>query len=219
MCTGRAVLPFPLAALYQGPWDSTTREDGTPISENMHPRLHTLERLAHRLEVLSEHTGRAVSWLTLALVALVSYDVTMRYIFRAGSVAAQELAWHLFALIFLLGAAYTLKHDAHVRVDVLYQRLDAQGRAWVDLAGGLLFLLPFCLVMIVTSVPFAYGAFLYDEGSPDPGGLPHRFLIKSAIPLGFTLLALQGLAQTMCSLVAIARHRRRVPPHPPPEGL
>jgi TRAP-type mannitol/chloroaromatic compound transport system permease small subunit len=185
----------------------------------MHPRLRALERLAYRLETLSEHTGRAVSWLVLALVALVGYDVAMRYVFRAGSVAAQELEWHLFALIFLLGAAYALKHDAHVRVDMLYQRLDAQGRAWVDLAGSLLFLLPFCLIMIATSVPFAYAAFLYGEGSPDPGGLPHRFLIKSAIPAGFALLALQGLAQALRSLLAIAQHRRRVPPHPPVEGM
>lgn len=166
-----------------------------------------LKQLARRLETVSDATGRVVAWLTLALVLLVAYDVAMRYLFRAGSVGLQELEWHLFALIFLLGAGYTLKHDEHVRVDIVYQRLHPYYRAWIDFLGAVLFLLPFCAVIIVASIPFVSDAFLYNEGSPDPGGLPYRFLIKAAVPVGFFLLALQGVAMALRALVVIRTKR------------
>lgn len=155
-----------------------------------------MEPLARWIEALSEWTGRITAWLVPALVLLIVYDVAMRYLFHGGSVALQELEWHLFALLFLLGAAYTLKYDEHVRVDVLHHGrwMTPQRRAWVDLIGTLLFLIPFCVVVIVTSWPFVANAFGYAESSPDPGGLPHRFLLKAAIPIGFGLLLLQGIA-------------------------
>ena len=179
-------------------------------------RRRALERLARGLEAVSEATGRATAWLSILLVSLVSYDVAMRYAFRGGSVALQELEWHLFALIFLIGAAYTLKHDAHVRVDMLYQRLGTQGRAWVDLLGTLLFLLPFCVLVMAGSAPFVLNAFSLHEVSPDPGGLGYRYLIKSAIPLGFLLLALQGVAEAIKNILIIldARTVRKAAPHP-----
>ncbi|MFQ5469873.1 MAG: TRAP transporter small permease subunit [Gammaproteobacteria bacterium] len=125
----------------------------------------------------------------------------MRYLFQSGSVALQELEWHLFSLIFLLGAAYTLKHDEHVRVDVIYQGrlMNDKRRAWVNLVGGLFFLLPFCLLIITSSEPFVTNSFSMSEGSPDPGGLTHRFLLKAAIPLGFFLVALQGISSIIRS--------------------
>ncbi len=168
------------------------------------PGRGTLARAAAGLEALSEFSGRLVAWLVLLLVLLISYDVAMRYLFQGGSVALQELEWHLFALIFLLGAAYTLKHDGHVRVDVFYQnRLGARGRAWVDLLGTLFFLLPFCLLVILSSWPFVHDAWQFHEASPDPGGLPARWLLKAAIPLGFLLLLLQGLADAMRKLMTL----------------
>lgn len=156
-------------------------------------------RIATGIELASEWTGRLTSWLVLGMVALITYDVAMRYLFHAGSVALQELEWHLFALIFLIGAAYTLKHDSHVRVDVLYQSrwMSPRRRALVNLVGTLLFLIPFCLLIIVSSWPFVHDAFVHGEGSPDPGGLPYRWLLKAAIPLGFGLLLLQGLATAL----------------------
>ncbi len=160
----------------------------------------SLSRFAERLAAVSEYTGRAVAWLPLVLVVIVGYDVSMRYLFREGSVALQELEWHLFALIFLLGAAYTLKHDAHVRIEILYQKFSTRGRAWVDLIGSLFFLLPLCILIIESSWPFVSNAFAYGEGSPDPGGLPYRFLIKAAIPVGFTLLLIQGIANVIKNL-------------------
>jgi TRAP-type mannitol/chloroaromatic compound transport system permease small subunit len=166
-----------------------------------------LTRFADRLSLVAEYTGRAVAWFSLLLVAIVCYDVAMRYVFHSGSIALQELAWHLYALLFLLGAAYTLKHDAHVRVDIVYQQLPPRARSWIDLFGALFFLLPVCALIIVSSVSFAHQAFLYAEGSPDVGGLPYRYLLKSAIPIGFALLALQGVAQAGASLAALTQTR------------
>ena len=141
------------------------------------------------------------------MVALTIYDVAMRYLFRDGSVALQELEWHLFALVILFGAAYTLKHGDHVRVDLIYSspRLSERQRQVIDVLGNLLFLLPFSAMIIWTSIPFAYDAFIHQEISPDPGGLSHRWIIKAAIPSGFALLALQGVADTIRGLVAICR--------------
>lgn len=102
-----------------------------------------------------------------------------------------ELQWYLFSLVFLLGAAYTLKHNAHVRVDVLYTRLSARGKAWINLLGTVLFLIPFCVLMLWTSWPVIEDSWARLEGSPDPGGLP-RYPLLTAIPLAFILLILQG---------------------------
>ncbi len=158
--------------------------------------LSLLEKIADFLESVIEHIGKAISWLVLILVILVSYDVTMRYLFQSGSIAIQEMEWHLFSLIFLLGAAYTFKHDDHVRLDLLYQSkyMNDYRRAWVNFLGCLLFLIPFSILVITSSWPFIHLSYIHNEGSPDPGGLPHRWLIKSAIPLSFTLILLQGIA-------------------------
>lgn len=154
-----------------------------------------MSRPVRLLSTINEYIGRMVSWLAVLLVVVVCYDTGMRYVFRSGAVALQEFEWHLYALLFLFGAAYTLKHDAHVRVDMLYQNFSPRARAWVDIVGGALFLLPFCALVIYTSLPFVYNAWLHGEGSPDPGGLPLRFLLKGAIPIGFALLVLQGVAE------------------------
>lgn len=158
--------------------------------------LHLLQHLSDKLGILSELTGRLVSWLVLAMVLLVSYDVTMRYFFLSGSIALQEMEWHLFSLIFLIGAAYTLKHDDHVRLDLFYKSkfMNDERRAWVNLLGSLFLLIPFCILIIATAWPFVYQSYIHLEGSPDPGGLPYRWILKASIPLGFTLLFLQGVS-------------------------
>ena len=159
-----------------------------------------LSALIHGIDRLSEWTGWLMAWSLLLLVGLTVYDVFMRKFFAVGSITIQELEWHLFALSFLLGAAYTLKHDGHVRVDALYHahHISPRQHDWINLIGGILFLMPFCLLVIYNSLPFVYNAYLQHEISPD-GGLPHRWLIKAAIPLGFSLLLLQGLAETLRS--------------------
>lgn len=156
----------------------------------------SLQSLVTRLEWISEWCGIAVSWCVLIMVLIIGYDVFMRYFFQIGSVAIQELEWHLFAILFLLGASYTLRHDVHVRVDIFYnsKRFTDVHRAWIDLLGTLFFLMPFCILVIVSSWEFVANSFAIAEGSPDPGGLPYRFLLKAAMPLGFLLLVIQGVA-------------------------
>ncbi len=149
--------------------------------------------------------GKITSWLTLILVLVIVIDVFMRYVFSITSAASFELEWHLFAVIFLLGAAYTLQEDKHVRVDVFYARFSPKTQAWVNLLGTLVFLLPFCLIITWKSVDFVQNSFAVRETSPDPGGLPARYLIKAAIPLGLSLLALQGVSIIFRSLRTISK--------------
>ncbi len=164
-----------------------------------------LKRFVTAIDSFSEYSGRIVSWLVLAIVLLICYDVMMRYLFHSGSVALQELEWHLFALLFLLSAAYTLKHDQHVRVDLFYRSrwMNDTRRAWVDLFGNLLFLLPFCILVIYSSWPFVFNSWQFAETSPDPGGLPYRYLLKAVIPLAFFMLILQGSANIVRCLQTI----------------
>ena len=161
-----------------------------------------IARLLGLLDRLAELGGRLTTFLVVALVGVTVYDVVMRYVFRQGSVALQELEWHLFAAIFLLGAAYTLQHDDHVRVDLIYSSrfIDVRLRRYIDIAGTLCFLLPFCALVIWASAPFVYDAWLHGEVSPDPGGLSYRWAVKALIPLGFALLFVQGLAD-LCRLL------------------
>ncbi len=172
---------------------------------NKKSALLLLNQLSVRLEQFSERTGMLVSWLVLAMVLLVSYDVAMRYLFQSGSVAIQEMEWHLFSLIFLIGAAYTLKHDDHVRLDLFYKSkfMDDRRRAWIDLFGSIFLLIPFCILIISSAWPFVYQSYIHLEGSPDPGGLPYRWILKASIPLGFTFLLLQGVSDIVKNLSTI----------------
>ncbi len=162
-----------------------------------------LLKIARGIDVLNEWVGRGVAWVTLCLVLVIFVDVVMRYMFRTSFVFTQELEWHLFAFIFLIGAGYTLLHDGHVRVDIIYQRLSPNGKAWVNLIGVLLFLFPGCVMIIVTSFKFVYSSWSILEGSPDPGGIPFRFIVKGTIPAGFCLLLLQGTSLGIHSLLQI----------------
>ncbi len=162
-----------------------------------------LLKIAKGIDVLNEWVGRGVAWVTLGLVLVIFVDVVMRYMFRTSFVFTQELEWHLFAFIFLIGAGYTLLHDGHVRVDVLYQRLGTKGKAWINLVGVLLFLFPGCIMIIVTSFKFVYTSWAIMEGSPDPGGVPFRFIVKGTLPVGFFLLLLQGTSLGIHSLLQI----------------
>ncbi len=165
--------------------------------------LRPIQWIVQFVDRVNEGLGVGVSWLSTLLVLVVCYDVFTRYLLESSSVAVQELEWHLFAFIFLLGAAYTLKHDRHVRVDVFYTRFSRRRKAWVNLVGSLLFLLPLCGVAIWASITFAIRAYAIGETSPDPGGLPARFVLKSAIPIGFFFLLLQGIALALRSWIQV----------------
>lgn len=162
--------------------------------------MYLLNSIAEKIDALNERLGRLVAWLTSTLVVLFCLDVAMRYIFNISFAAVFELEWHLFAVIFLIGAGYTLKHDKHVRVDVFYAQMAPRRQAWINLCGVLLFLFPVCFVIIKTSLLFVYNSWIIGEGSPDPGGLPARYIIKAFIPIGFVLLSLQGLSLALRSI-------------------
>ena len=141
--------------------------------------------------------------MSIVLVAIIGVDVLLRYAFNKSTAALFELEWHLFAVIFMIGAAFTLKYDKHVRVDVFYTNFTAKRKAWVNLIGTVFFLIPFCVVIISTSVPFVIASYNIMESSADPGGLPYRFIIKATIPIGILLLLLQGISELLKSLIVI----------------
>jgi len=165
--------------------------------------MHLLTLISERIDALNEYTGRLISWLAGIMVVVFCFDVAMRYIFNVSFASVFELEWHFFAAIFLIGAGYTLKHDKHVRVDVFYGEMSPKKQAYVNLLGVLLFLLPICIVIIKTSLLFVYNSWIIRENSPDPGGLPARYIIKAFIPIGFSLLLLQGISLALKSLATI----------------
>jgi TRAP-type mannitol/chloroaromatic compound transport system permease small subunit len=165
--------------------------------------IRLLRAFSGAIDRFSEAVGRFVSWVTLLLVAVVFVDVVMRYLFNTSFVFTQELEWHLFAFIFLIGAGYTLLHDGHVRVDIFYQRWSVKTRAWVNLLGVIFFLIPGCYLVITTSWKFVDNSFSMLEGSPDPGGIPYRFIVKGTMTVGYLLLLLQGLSMGVHALMQI----------------
>ena len=157
------------------------------------------------IDNLNEFVGKAAAWLTAALVLLVCYDVITRYLLNETRVWVMELEWHLFALTFLFGAAYALKHDKHVRVDVFYANFSERDKAWVNLIGGLLFLLPWCFLIIYWTFDYAQLSYAVRERSPDPGGLPARYIIKFAIPVGISLLLLQNISSIIKNVFVLKK--------------
>jgi TRAP-type mannitol/chloroaromatic compound transport system permease small subunit len=139
--------------------------------------------------------GELASWIWLLLLGVIVLNVMLRYGFSSGRIEFEELQWHLFALGFLVALSYAAQADAHIRIDVVYQRLGARTRAWVELYGILLLLLPYVALVAFYAVPFVADSFVRGETSPSPGGLPYRWAIKSALVVGFALLALSALAR------------------------
>ena len=163
--------------------------------------MSALLRFSARIDALNARIGRWVAWLSLVMVCVGAWNAVARYGGRfvganLSSNAYLELQWYLFSVLFLLAAASTLREDRHVRVDVLYGRLGDRAKAWIDLVGTLLFLLPFCAFVLWVTWPAVTESWRVREISPDPGGLP-RYPIKSAILVCFILLGLQGISQAI----------------------
>jgi len=152
-----------------------------------------LMRLEKVFDRFSDLMGWIAGVLNLLMLLNVFYDAIMRYFFNRGSIALQEMEWHLFAMVFLFGIAYALKEDGHVRVDVLYDRFSPRRKAVVNVAGTVLFLLPLCVLVIEGSVWYVHEAFSTGEVSGDPGGLPYRWLIKLVIPASFVFLVVSAV--------------------------
>jgi TRAP-type mannitol/chloroaromatic compound transport system permease small subunit len=148
------------------------------------------------IDALNERVGRYAAWLVLACILISASNAVARYGFDFSSNAFLEIQWYLYSIVFLCAAGFTLKHNAHVRIDIVSARFSARARAWIDLFGGLVMLLPAAAIMLW----FGWSAFLesfrIDETSPDAGGLL-RWPIKLVVPFAFLLLILQGVSETI----------------------
>ena len=163
--------------------------------------MDALLAAARAIDALNARIGRLASWLTLAMVLLGASNALARYLGLYATLGVAPNAWiegqwYLFSLVFLFGAPWALRTGGHVRVDVLYGRLGDRGRAWIDLVGGLLFLLPFCAFALWISWPTVAESIAQRETSPDPGGLA-RWPLKACVPAAFALLLLQGLSEVV----------------------
>ncbi|WP_430395912.1 TRAP transporter small permease subunit [Ferrovibrio sp.] len=161
-----------------------------------------LESAARKLDFVVEHCGRLASWTGFALVLVMAFNVLLRYGFRTGSVAMQELEWHLMAPVSLLCMAYAIKHEGHVRVDILYGRFSPKMQQVVEFISCLA-AVALCLIVIKLSYGYVEQSYRIGEKSPDPGGLPYRFILKAMIPAGFALLLLQSLAASCRALIPL----------------
>ena len=162
-------------------------------------------QLVNWLDGFAVFTGRLVAWLTLVMMVLTCTVVVLRYGFSIGSIALQESIGYLHAAVFLLSAAYTLQQDGHVRVDIFYREFTAQSRAWVNVIGSIVFLLPVSVFILLYSWDFVVNAWQIREGSPNADGLPFIYILKSIIPVAAILLALQGLAEVLRGLLTLTR--------------
>ncbi len=152
------------------------------------------------VDMLIDRLGRSTAWLTTILMILICIDVLLRYVWSITYNWMVELEWHLFAIIFLVGASYTFLHDKHVRVDVFYERFPSHLKSAVNLFGVLLFLIPWSLVVIYYGWDYMANSFSFRESSSQPNGLPARYVIKSFITIGFFLLLLQGVSKIIKSI-------------------
>ncbi len=158
---------------------------------------------AERIDRLTRWVGHGVAWLTLAMVLVTCAIVVLRYGFGLGWIAMQESVVYMHAMVFMLGAAYTLQADEHVRVDVFYRSRSARTRAWIDLLGTALLLLPLCAALAWFSWDYVAIAWALHEGSREAGGLPWVYLLKTLIPVTAGLLALQGIGSALRNLAVI----------------
>lgn len=173
------------------------------LAPNRVARLPDVGGVAGFLDRWVARLGRATSWLTLVLVLLVAGDVLFRYLWHLSSVAEQELEWHVLAVIALIGASYTLQQGDHVRVDIFYQHYGRRLKRWMDILLPALVVVPTMAFIGWLSLNFVAMSWVLTEASPDPGGLPARYLIKAFVPLGFFLVALQGVAMTLYGITQL----------------
>lgn len=166
-----------------------------------------LQKIINICDGINEKVGSYfVCLLVFSFVALIFSNVVMRYAFNSSFVLLAELEWHLFAMIFLLGAGYTLLYERHVRVDIFFSLLTERGRAVVNCLGCVFFLIPSCYLVLSTSIPWVIDAYQVNEVSLDPGGIPARFAIKAMLPLGYGLILIQGISLFLKSVLTLMGH-------------
>ena len=156
-----------------------------------------MKQCVYLIDEFTERLGRLLAWLIPLMMLGTAAVVIMRYGFGQGMTALQESVTYLHGTVFMLGAAYTLKHGGHVRVDIFYHRFSVRTKAWIDSIGSIVFLLPLCGLILITSWDFTANAWSIREASVEPGGLPFVYLLKSLLPLMAINLALQGVAELL----------------------
>ena len=163
-----------------------------------------MRRLAQLIDGLNETSGRVLAWLTLSIVLVQFGIVVGRYVFGVGSIWFQESVVYMHAFLFMLAAAYTLKHDGHVRVDIFYREAQPRTKAWVNLLGAVLLLIPVCVLITWVSWGYVARSWAVLEGSKETSGIQGVFLLKTAIILFAVQMGLQGISMALHSLLAIS---------------
>jgi len=169
--------------------------------------MPVLRALVHYIDTFTEHSGRLLAWLVVAMALLTTVVVVMRYGFNVGSMMGQEAVIYMHGSLFMLGSAYALKSGAHVRVDIFYRNFSPRAQAWVNSLGGIVFLMPLCAFIGLSSWNYVSESWIVRETSSQPGGIPAVFLLKSIIPLMAFNLFLQGLAETLRSAISLVTGR------------
>ena len=162
-----------------------------------------MSKLFTSIEILTRFFARIAGVLVITLSLLILYQAINRYLFNDSSVMIQELQWHIFDIIFLLGLSYTLQTDKHVRVDIFYASYSKKTKAIINIISQLFLILPFVIIILYTSQTLVEMSYLQGEISSDPGGLTHRYLIKAMILVGFLLLGLQSIAEVYKNIMII----------------
>lgn len=155
------------------------------------------------LDAIAEFTGTTTAWLTGIMVIIACIVVGLRHVFDLGSIALQESVTYMHAAVFMLGAAYTLKNDGHVRVDIVHKKMSPRARAWVEVLGSLLFTLPLMIFIGWGSLEFVQESWRIGEGSTDSGGIGGVYLLKSLLPLMALSVSLQAIAELLRSLLVL----------------
>lgn len=169
-----------------------------------------MRAIALAIDAINLWTGKILSWLALAIVVVQFIVVVMRYVFGVGSIQMQELIIYMHAFLFMLAAAYTLRMDGHVRIDIFYREASPRRKAWVNLLGCLFFLLPVCVLIGVISWPYVSNSWAILESSRESSGIPGVFLLKTAIIAFAVQIGLQGISMTIHSILAIAGDKREL---------
>jgi len=167
------------------------------------PNIAKLKRVESFFNSFIDIIGRIIGVLLLLMIFNVLFDVFMRYTFHNSSVGMQELEWHLFSIVILFGIGYALKEEAHVRVDFLYDNFSKKTKAYINIIGTLLFLIPLSLLIILGSYEYVMDSYSINEISSDPGGLTHRWIIKAMIPLGFIFLVFSGVVYILKNIIIL----------------
>jgi TRAP-type mannitol/chloroaromatic compound transport system permease small subunit len=181
------------------------------LDELIHHTELPQTRLSRVLDSIVKGVGDVVSWLWVVLVAVIVANVTARYVFGQGSIAFEEIQWHLYAVGWLIGLSYCIQNDSHIRIDILHERFAPRTKAWIDFIGILVFLLPYTAVVLIYAPSFIQYSITTGEISDAPGGLPYRWVIKSMMFVGYGFILIAAISRLTRAWAMISGAARRAP--------